>query len=79
MSAGVDPFAVTTARTWPSSSVSNPVTSVSVCNSMPMLRIASATSAPMSGSSVDIGCGAASTIVTVKPRFFIASAISSPM
>jgi hypothetical protein len=40
---------------------------------------ASATSAPTSGSSVDIGCGAASTTVTSSPRWTNASAISSPM
>ena len=39
----------------------------SVCSSMPRPRIASATSAPMSGSSVSIGCSPASTIVHPQP------------
>jgi hypothetical protein len=78
MSAGTVPASVTTALTRPSF-CSKPVTEVPVRMSTPMPDSASATIAPMSGSTVDIGCAACSIRVTESPRLIIASAISTPM
>ena len=52
------PPAVTTERILRSPPASNAVTAVSVRTSMPMPSMARCTAAPMSGSSVDIGCSA---------------------
>ena len=54
----MEPPAVTTERILRSSLVSNPVTAVPVRTSMPMPSMARCTAAPMSGSSVVIGCAA---------------------
>ncbi len=78
-SAGISRLAVTTPMASPPAPVRIPVTCSSVCRVMPRPRTAPATSPPTSGSSVDIGCGAASTTVTSRPRSTNASAISSPM
>ncbi|SLJ60271.1 Uncharacterised protein [Mycobacteroides abscessus subsp. abscessus] len=46
---------------------------------MPMPSIALRTSAPMSGSRVDMGSALRLSTVTRKPRWISASAISTPM
>ena len=54
----MEPSAVSTERILRSLPVSNPVTAVPVRTSMPMPSIARCTAAPMSVSSVAIGCAA---------------------
>jgi len=54
----MEPRAVTTERILRSLPVSNPMTAVSVCTSMPIPSMARCTASPMSGSSVVIGCAA---------------------
>ena len=56
--AGIEPSVVSTERILWLSSASNPVTAVPVRTSMPMPSMARCTAAPMSGSSVVIGCAA---------------------
>ena len=58
MSAGIEPSAVSTERILWLLPVSNPMTAVSVSTSMPISSMARCTAAPMSGSSVVIGCAA---------------------
>src|SRR5262249_42756473 len=78
-SAGSIRRAVHTARTAPPS-VSKPSTGSPMCRVTPTARKASATSAPMSASSVAAsGCSVRSINATSSPRRTSASAISRPM
>ena len=72
------PSSVTTAVTRPSVSVSNADTFWPRCNVVPKARMAVATSSPMSGSRVFMGCGARSTRWVSTPNAHNASAISRP-
>lgn len=78
-SAGYDASAVSTALTRPSGPVRIAVTAARFTVVMPRPSIASCTRRPISGSSVAIGCSPRLSTVTSKPRFSIASAISTPM
>lgn len=78
-SAGYVPASVTTADTRPSGPVRISVTAARFTVVMPRPSIAPCTRRPMSGSRVAIGCSPRFSTVTSKPRFSMASAISTPM